>query len=116
MAEVSLNHGYREASTMELEHSDEKIIAKSVLKKKGQLTIPKEVRKMLNLKENDELGFSVEDGKIVLRPVITIAKDQMWFWTGKWQEAEREADSDIEHGRVESFTDVDEAIKFLKSE
>ncbi|SFG90174.1 AbrB/MazE/SpoVT family DNA-binding domain-containing protein [Sporolactobacillus nakayamae] len=116
MAEATLNHVNGGVSTVETEHSDEKIIAKSVLKKKGQLTIPKEVRKMLDLKENDELEFSVAGGKIILRPVITIAKDQMWFWTKEWQEAEREADSDIEHGHVHSFTDVDDAIKFLKSE
>jgi AbrB family looped-hinge helix DNA binding protein len=101
---------------METEHSDEKVIAKSFLKKKGQLTIPKEIREMLDLKENDELDLSVEGGKIILRPVLTIAKDQTWFWTKKWQEAEKEEDSDIEHGRVHSFTDVDDAIRFLKSE
>ncbi|UAK18093.1 AbrB/MazE/SpoVT family DNA-binding domain-containing protein [Sporolactobacillus terrae] len=107
---------YEGVTTLEPEKSAENLIAKSVLKKKGQFTIPKEVRKMLDLKENDQMDVTVEDGKIVLRPVVTIAKDQIWFWTREWQEAEKEVDSDIESGRVHSFTDVKDAIKFLKSE
>ncbi len=29
--------------------------------------------------------------------------DQMWFWTPKWQQMEREAEEDIAAGRVERF-------------
>jgi len=36
-----------------------------------------------------------------------------YFWTGKWQEGEREADEDMKAGRVKSFDSVDELIKEL---
>ena len=34
---------------------------------KGQITIPKEVRKKLNLKEGDKVLFIEEDGKVVIQ-------------------------------------------------
>jgi hypothetical protein len=40
--------------------------------------------------------------------------EQMWFWTPKWQEMEREADQDIAAGRVERFEsdeDFDAALR-----
>jgi hypothetical protein len=40
-------------------------------------------------------------------------KSQAYFWTRKWQEAEREADEDIKAGRVKAFDSVDELIKDL---
>jgi AbrB family looped-hinge helix DNA binding protein len=38
--------------------------------RKGQVTIPKEIRKALGLKEHDKIIFSVKDnGEITLRPL-----------------------------------------------
>lgn len=39
---------------------------------------------------------------------------QEWFWTPEWQAAEREAEADIESGRVYDFDSVDEALAALK--
>lgn len=99
---------YKEETTMEPK--------KSILKGKGQITIPKEIRKQLNLQENDQLEVTVEDGRIILQPVVTIAKDQAWYWTKDWQVAEREAEDDIKNNRVHSFKDVEDAISFLRDE
>jgi hypothetical protein len=36
--------------------------------------------------------------------------DQMWFWTPKWQDMEREAEADIEAGRTERFESDEEFL------
>lgn len=41
----------------------------SVLTKKGQTTIPKNIRKILNLKPHDKILYIIEDGKVVLKPL-----------------------------------------------
>ena len=41
----------------------------SVLTKKGQTTIPKNIRKTLGLKPNDRILYVVEGEKVVLRPL-----------------------------------------------
>lgn len=40
-------------------------------------------------------------------------KDQRWFWSREWQVAEKEAEADIETGRVSEFNSADEAIAAL---
>ena len=41
----------------------------STMTSKGQLTIPKEVRDELRLHAGDRLEVTVEDGKVVMRPM-----------------------------------------------
>ncbi len=86
---------------------------------KGQVSIPKEVRKFLNLKEGDEVDFRIEGEHVVLIPVktIKIPRDQEWFWTHEWQEKEKEADEDIKRGRVYGPSDgVEEMKKHFRKE
>jgi antitoxin MazE len=87
---------------------------KLTLKKRGQVTIPKNFRELLGLEEEDQLEAVIEDGKIVLQPIITIAKDQAWFWTQQWQQGEHEAEEDIKNGDVHSFNNAENAIAFLR--
>ena len=49
-----------------------------------------------------------------LSPKRLIDKSQAYFWTEKWQEGEKEAERDIEAGRVKVFDNVDELIKGLE--
>jgi len=46
-------------------------------------------------------------------PKKLIDKSQAYFWTRRWQKAEKEAFQDIEAGRVKTFDSVDELIKDL---
>lgn len=39
--------------------------------------------------------------------------DQSWYWTDEWQEGERQADAEIEAGRVERFDTAEDAIEWL---
>lgn len=76
-------------------------VQKSVrLRKKSQITIPTEIIELLHLNEGDNLNIQVENGRIVLVPTVTIAKDQAWFWTESWQQAERQAERDVDKGRL----------------
>lgn len=45
----------------------------STVTSKGQVTIPKEIRMMFNIKPSDKIDFFVEDGKVILKPVKTLS-------------------------------------------
>lgn len=77
------------------------------IKKRHVITLGQEVRKELNLDEGDILDLSVEEGKIVLEPKKLIPADQQWFWTEEWQKGEREAQAEIDAGRVKAFDSSD---------
>lgn len=83
------------------------------VRKKSQVTLPISVRRKLKIEEGDLLDVNVRDGEIVMRPKKLVDKDQAWFWTRRWQEGERQADEDIEAGRVYSFPDAKSAIAYL---
>ncbi len=45
------------------------------LKQKGQMTLPAELRETLALNEGDLLEATIEDGKIMLTPMLLINRD-----------------------------------------
>jgi len=46
--------------------------------------------------------------------ILIIDKAQSWFWTKKWQDAEKEADEDMKAGRVKTFDNADNLMKDLE--
>jgi AbrB family looped-hinge helix DNA binding protein len=88
--------------------------AYSKLTRNGQITIPASVRKELGVEEGDLVEIEVVDEKAVLIPKRLVDKNQAYFWTKKWQDAEKEADEDVRAGRVKVFDSVEELIKDLK--
>jgi len=84
------------------------------IRSNGQITLPTALRRRANLKEGDLLVADLqEDGSIRLVPQVAIDRSQAYFWTKRWQEGEREADEDIQAGRVKTFANVEEAIIYL---
>lgn len=78
------------------------------LRHKGQVTLPLEVRDALHVGEGDEVEFTVTDaGDVVLRGMTSVPADQRWFWTGQWQEGEREASAQIAAGEAEVYADAE---------
>ena len=85
----------------------------SKLTRHGQITIPASVRKELGVEEGDLVEIEVVDEKAVLIPKKLVDKNQAYFWTKEWQDAEKKADEDIKAGRVKGFGSVEELIKDL---
>jgi len=44
----------------------------STLTSKGQTTIPREIRKLLGLRQNDRILYQVEDGKVAIKPAPSV--------------------------------------------
>jgi antitoxin PrlF len=87
-------------------------VPRTVVRDKGQITIPVEIRKASHLEEGDDVDVTMTAHGILLRPRKTIDSTQAWFWTPSWQRREREASEDIRRGRVRTYkTDED----FLRS-
>lgn len=85
------------------------------LRSKSQITLPASIVKEPDLKAGDKIELTVEDGKIVITPVITIPKSQAWYWSKKWQDMEKQADSEREQGKLKKFDSVDDLLKDLDS-
>ena len=90
--------------------------AYSKVTRHGQITLPASVRKELGIEEGDLIEIEVVDERAVLMPKKLVDKSQAYFWTKGWQEGERQADEDIEAGRVKTFDSVDDLIKDLDKE
>lgn len=86
------------------------------LRGRSQITIPKNIIESLGLKEGDNLNIEIENGKIIVKPVVMIPKDQAWFWTDEWQEAEKEVAEDIKAGRIKTANNIDDLMKDLRDE
>lgn len=83
---------------------------------KRQVTIPAAVFKQLPLDIGDYIDVQVEQNTIILTPQKMIPKDQCWFWTKEWQKKEREAEEDIESGKISQPLHSGKAlIKSLRS-
>jgi DNA-binding cell septation regulator SpoVG len=68
----------------------------------------------MKLQEGDNLDISMEDDKIVIKPVLVIDRSQSWFWSKPWQDMEKEADDDIRHGKVQKAKNIKELIQKLE--
>ena len=49
----------------------------------------------------------------MLTPKRLVDKDQAYYWSRQWQDAEREAEEDIRAGRVKEFASVEELLRDL---
>lgn len=58
-------------------------------------------------------AFRRADGVIELHPRTVVNPDQAWFWTERWQKMEREAQEDIDSGRVVAYDSADAMLADL---
>ncbi|WAM31361.1 AbrB/MazE/SpoVT family DNA-binding domain-containing protein [Caldicellulosiruptor naganoensis] len=70
------------------------------IKKKSQVTIPAQILKKLNLRVGDLLQIEEKNGRIILTPVVTIPKEQAWFYSEKWQREEATVEKKIQEGKL----------------
>jgi AbrB family looped-hinge helix DNA binding protein len=79
----------------------------------GQITMPKELREVLEIKEGDILEVQMEKNKVVLKPKVLVDKDQAW---AKLRQVMAKVGK--RHGEIsgkELGRDVLEAIKTVRS-
>jgi AbrB family looped-hinge helix DNA binding protein len=89
------------------EPGHEDVVGRAQLRKKNQITLPQQVRDVLQLSEGDEVEFTVHpDGDVTLRGLTVIPTDQRWFWTEEWQAGEREASEQIAAGDLPVCDDM----------
>lgn len=94
---------YRELSKG---HQQEAIDYLEDLTKKELETVK---RKIKTIQENliESEGLTRREADIAATAGL-IAEDQKWWWTEEWQAGEREAEADIQAGRVSGPMTVDE--------
>ena len=91
-------------------------MSSSVIRSKGQITIPSEIRKAANLQEGDPIELEVVEGGILLKPSKVIDATQAWYWLPAWQEGEREAAADLAEGRSRTFESSDDFLASLEQD
>ena len=84
------------------------------LRERSQVTLPAEIVKKLDLKAGDNLEITLEDDKIVIKPVLIIDRSQSWFWSREWQAKEQEVEEDIKAGRIKKADGLKDLIVKLK--
>jgi AbrB family looped-hinge helix DNA binding protein len=89
-------------------------MSSSIVRQKGTITIPADIRKAARLAEGDVVEVELTRDGILLRPKKLIDATQAWFWTLSWQAGEREAEEDLAAGRSESFGSDEEFLRALE--
>ena len=79
----------------------------------GQITMPKELRKVLEIKEGDILEVQMEKNKVVLKPKVLIDKDHAWARLRQVMAKVGKRHAKISEKELD--TDVLEAIKTVRS-
>jgi antitoxin PrlF len=85
----------------------------TVIRDKGQMTIPAEIRRAAHLEEGDPIDVEMVADGILLRPRKVIDATQAWFWSPAWQAGEREASLELERGEGEDFSSGAEFVASL---
>jgi AbrB family looped-hinge helix DNA binding protein len=80
------------------------------LRKKSQVTIPKEIVSELNLNEGDHLDISVKDGVIIIEPVAVYSKS----YIKRLEDTVMRINEEHIKYNVGPFKSVEEAISYLE--
>ncbi|WP_249352139.1 AbrB/MazE/SpoVT family DNA-binding domain-containing protein [Nocardiopsis akebiae] len=90
---------------------------RAVMRRKNQVTLPREIAEALHIREGDEVEFAIaENGQVTLRGMTSVPADQTWFWDRDWQQGEREASEQIAAGLTEEFEDAEAMFDALEDE
>jgi antitoxin PrlF len=89
-------------------------MTRAVVRSRGQITLPREVREALHVEEGDDVAFVVEAGQVTMRGLKSIPAEQSWFWTNAWQAGEREASDQIAAGEGPVFDNGDSFLDSLR--
>ena len=76
-----------------------------------QVTLPASIRKKVPLRVGDLVRVQATENGILLCPVETLDRAQAWFWSKRWQAAERKVESDIRGRRLKVSKGLDAFLK-----
>ena len=79
----------------------------------GQITMPKELREVLEIKEGDILEVKMEKNKVILKPKVLVDKNQAWERLNQVMAKVGKRHGKISEKELES--DVLDAIKTVRS-
>lgn len=79
----------------------------------GQITLPKEIRKILGVEEGDLLELGLEDARVFLQPKVLVDKETVLSEGGKIKI--KEALEALEKGEIKEFDDVEDLIEELNN-
>ncbi|HLD48525.1 MAG TPA: AbrB/MazE/SpoVT family DNA-binding domain-containing protein [Desulfobaccales bacterium] len=79
----------------------------------GQITLPKEIRKILGVEEGDLLELGLENARVFLQPKILVDKESVLSEAGEIKI--KEALGALARKEVKEFDNVDELIDDLNS-
>jgi len=88
-------------------------MVRAVVRKRGQVTLPREIRDALHVEEGDDVAFLVDGDTVIVRGLKSIRADQAWFWTNEWQEGEREATGQLAAREGTVYSGEDEFLASL---
>jgi AbrB family looped-hinge helix DNA binding protein len=88
-------------------------MSRAVVRAKGQVTLPREVRDALHVKEGDDIRFEITDDGVLMRGMTSIPLDQAWFWRAEWQQGEREASEQLARGEGTRYSDAESFLDSL---
>jgi AbrB family looped-hinge helix DNA binding protein len=79
----------------------------------GQITLPKEIRKILGVEEGDLLELGLENARVFLQPKILVDKEIVFSEAGEIKI--KEALEALKKKEVKEFDNVEDLIKELNS-
>jgi len=79
----------------------------------GQITLPKEIRKILRVEEGDLLEVGLEDARVFLQPKVLVDKQTVLSEAGEIKI--KEALEALKKKEVKEFDNVDDLINELNS-
>ncbi|MCK5768164.1 MAG: AbrB/MazE/SpoVT family DNA-binding domain-containing protein [Candidatus Atribacteria bacterium] len=82
----------------------------------GHLTIPRKIRKILNIENGDIVRFSIENNKIVISPSFIVDKDKAYFFTEKCQKEIRKSEKEFREKKYSSYASVKDLKKVIDSD
>jgi len=89
-------------------------MVRAVVRKRGQVTLPREIRDALHVEEGDDVAFLIDGDTVIVRGLKSIPADQAWFWDNEWQAGEREATEQLAAREGTVYAGADEFLASLR--
>ena len=86
------------------------------VQRRNLISLPKQIRETLNIREGDILDVRIEGNQIIMEPCKLVPASQAYFWTKKIQDEMLEAEHDVISGKVREFSNVEEFMKGLDND